>query len=225
MVRYGTTGVLLLPLLGLVVLLPNQTGLRRSWASHLQAGPCATGLEQSLQVLRRVASNGSHAAAQALHQLAAYQDVLGELPQVRRAVAIRAAAATQQAGGRSVILGAAVAGGTGGLCLGALLWSGESPAAQKRLVDAIEMAHQRNRTAALRTKLRRGLRRRLLLTSAASAAAAAYLCTQPTTLEGGSEPMASATGVARRLGRAAASFGSTLLEAPPRTRQRRRWQI
>eukprot|EP00439_Symbiodinium_sp_Y106_P065334 s145_g10.t1 len=122
-----------------------------------------------------------------------------DLPQVQHALSLRFAASCDQAGGQKVVLGAAAAGWTGGLYLGTLLWSGESPQSLKRLADAIELAHQRNRTAAVRTKLRRGLRRRLLITSAAS----------------GTGLVARASGVARRMGLAATAFQTKLMEKPP----------
>eukprot|EP00913_Durusdinium_trenchii_P035009 g32749.t1 len=155
--------------------------------------------------------------------IAAQENVLSHTPQVKQALSIRWAAACEQAGGQEVVLGAAAAGGTSGLCLGALLFSGESSAAaQQRLADAIQAAQLRNRTGVIRSKLRRGFRKRLLMLSAGSAAAAAYLCTLPTAMEGGSGFMAEASGIARRLGRSVGAFGHTMLQAPPSTRRKRR---
>ncbi|OLQ14303.1 hypothetical protein AK812_SmicGene1589 [Symbiodinium microadriaticum] len=201
---------------------PPENAFRRKDA---EAPECAIGLHDSLQVLRAAAVNGSNAVTQAVHSLSGCREVFADLPQVQHALSLRLAASCDQAGGQKVVLGAAAAGWTGGLCLGTLLWSGESPESLKRLADAIELAHQRNRTAAVRTKLRRGLRRRLLTTSAASAAAAAYLCTLPTPLEGGTGLVARASGVARRMGLATTAFQTKLMERPPLVRQRRRWHL
>eukprot|EP00434_Breviolum_minutum_P034054 symbB.v1.2.030140.t1/scaffold3365.1/size58364/6 len=141
---------------------------------------------------------------------------------------IRWDAACHQAGGQEVVLGAAAAGGAGGLCLGALLFSGESSAtAQQRLADTIQAAQQRNRTGVIRSKLRRGFRKRLIMMSASSAVAAAYFCTLPTAMEGGSGPLAPFSNFARRLGRSGSAFGRTMLESPPPTtsKRKRRWRI
>ncbi|CAL1146678.1 unnamed protein product [Cladocopium goreaui] len=144
-------------------------------------------------------------------KFAASRDALSHTPQVKQAMMIRWEAACHQAGGKEVVLGAAAAGGTGGLCLGALLFSGESSAsAQQRLAETLQAAQQRNRTGLIRAKLRRGFRKRLILVSASSAAAAAYLCTLPTAMEGGFGPMAQLSGLARRLGRSGSAFGRTM---------------
>ncbi|CAJ1338696.1 unnamed protein product [Effrenium voratum] len=151
---------------------------------------------------------------------------MSRTPQVQQAMSVRVAAACERAGGQQIVAGAAAAGAAGGLCLGALLFSGDSAAAQKRLADAISAAQQRNRTVAIRSKLRRGLRKRLLLLSATSAAGVAYLCTLPTPLEGGAGLVAHGSAIARRLGRAADAAGRTLVEEPPPSqRQRRRWHV
>mmetsp|Transcript_31896 Transcript_31896/g.68714 ORF Transcript_31896/g.68714 Transcript_31896/m.68714 type:complete len:226 (+) Transcript_31896:1-678(+) len=189
---------------------------------------CHLSVLEKLQDMKQKALGNTQLVHVMKDKFAASRDALSHTPQVKQAMMIRWEAACHQAGGKEVVLGAAAAGGTGGLCLGALLFSGESSAsAQQRLAETLQAAQQRNRTGLIRAKLRRGFRKRLILVSASSAAAAAYLCTLPTAMEGGFGPMAQLSGLARRLGRSGSAFGRTMLEEPPasKSKQKRRWLI
>eukprot|EP00930_Biecheleria_cincta_P018093 TRINITY_DN14204_c0_g1_i1.p1 TRINITY_DN14204_c0_g1~~TRINITY_DN14204_c0_g1_i1.p1 ORF type:complete len:263 (-),score=35.53 TRINITY_DN14204_c0_g1_i1:342-1106(-) len=184
------------------------------------ASLCASGLHTF-----RVHTSKLHAAALnstsfAVHAaksgLQTSQDALLNMPRASLLLYAELREACLMAGGPDVVLGAAAAGGTCGLCLGALLWSGDRPPmAEQRLAKALELARSKNRTAPL-ARLRRHLRRRLAIVSVASAGTAAYLCTLPTALEGGTGVFAEASALARRLGRAAVAAGQVLCAELPR---------
>jgi len=99
-----------------------------------------------------------------------------------------------------VLAGAAVGGGIGGLCTGALLWTGQGPPMRGK-----------NSTA----RRFRGPRRRLVIVSVASATLSAYLCTLPTPSEGGTGAVAMASEGARRIGCAMAAAARSLQEPAP----------
>ncbi|CAE8592734.1 unnamed protein product, partial [Polarella glacialis] len=192
-------------------------------------GLCAAGLDgrffqakkAKAWTLRAAAVNGSDfVVARAREGLEVSRSALVNMPEAQKFASAELSLACERAGGKQVVLGAGAAGGTLGLCIGALLWSGDlSLSAQQRLVEALQAAKSKNRTAPL-ARLRRGLRRRLAWVTAASAAATAYLCTLPTIAEGGYGLSAHASGTARRLGRAAAAAGRALWEEPPAPQRR-----
>jgi len=119
--------------------------------------------------------------------------------------------ACRRAGGQSVVVGAAAAGGMGGLCVGAVLWTGE-----------VKVPTRGNATRAI-MRLRRSARRRLLLLAAGSAVGAGYLTLLPAPWEGGTGPLGQASASARRLGHAAAAFGRALRGPLPTRPELRPW--
>eukprot|EP00933_Yihiella_yeosuensis_P056157 TRINITY_DN5519_c5_g1_i1.p1 TRINITY_DN5519_c5_g1~~TRINITY_DN5519_c5_g1_i1.p1 ORF type:complete len:249 (+),score=43.49 TRINITY_DN5519_c5_g1_i1:57-803(+) len=188
------------------------------------------GIEGGASSFKAAAVNGTSIVVAAGKQsLEVGQEALLRMPEARQSLQREFAEACYRAGGRDVVVGAAAAGGTCGLCLGALFFSGELPQhVEKHIALAFDNtnAKTKNRTVAAALKrFRRGFRRRLAWMTVTTAAATSYLCTLPIESQGGSGLGAKASGIARRLGRAAAAASRTLLEEPPPGQYRgfRRW--
>jgi len=161
---------------------PSTVAVKKSKIDELRSG-----VESLGHVGRDAAVNASLTVSSLVHD---GMPTLQRLPSTFTTIVGQTSAelkkACWQAGGREIVIGAAASGGVAGLCVSAILWTGDE--------------HSKNMPG-----IAHGKRRRLIAATLATAGLAAYLSSLPIHGEdGGTHQFAEASAFTRRLGRSVA---------------------